>query len=234
MLSSVSPALLPPSSAQPGANLTPAIGVSGPHDFAIRIRRPRQKRHPRPPLPRPALVRCATPLSMGRDAGIYSAVVASGKQKYFCRGGLTRFLVIGSDLPVGVDLLKWFDNPALVRQPQNSVAPASEPGPIRRGLTMRHERRTPRETCPPVAMGPGSGAGTTAVGVPDLRATHHAPSSCFASSASPGAGGVSSGTASYRAGMFTGWYVLSCAILSSADWWISAPSGISRGSQHGM
>jgi hypothetical protein len=27
--------------------------VSGPHDFAIRFRRPRQERHPRPPHPRP-------------------------------------------------------------------------------------------------------------------------------------------------------------------------------------
>jgi len=36
--------------------------VSEPHDFAIRFKRPRQERHPRPPHPRPALVRCATPL----------------------------------------------------------------------------------------------------------------------------------------------------------------------------
>jgi hypothetical protein len=30
--------------------------VSGPHDFAIRFRLPRQERHPRPPHPRPALM----------------------------------------------------------------------------------------------------------------------------------------------------------------------------------
>jgi hypothetical protein len=33
------------------ANLTPAIGASGPHDFAVRIARPRQLRASRPPHP---------------------------------------------------------------------------------------------------------------------------------------------------------------------------------------
>ena len=32
-------------------NLTPAIGASGPHDFAVRITRRSSKAHPRPPLP---------------------------------------------------------------------------------------------------------------------------------------------------------------------------------------
>jgi hypothetical protein len=38
------------------SNLTPALGVSGPHDFAVHFRRPGQERHPRPPHPRPASV----------------------------------------------------------------------------------------------------------------------------------------------------------------------------------
>ena len=38
------------------------LEASGPHDFAIRFRRPRQERHPRPPHPRPALVTLRTPL----------------------------------------------------------------------------------------------------------------------------------------------------------------------------
>ena len=38
------------------ADLTPTLRLSGPHDFAVRFRRPRQERHPRPPHPRPALV----------------------------------------------------------------------------------------------------------------------------------------------------------------------------------
>ncbi len=56
VISPVSPALLPPSPAGLTASLTPTSGVSGPHDFAIRIRRPGRERHPRPPHPRPALV----------------------------------------------------------------------------------------------------------------------------------------------------------------------------------
>ena len=36
--------------------LDTCLGVSGPHDFAVRFRRPGQERHPRPPHPRPALV----------------------------------------------------------------------------------------------------------------------------------------------------------------------------------
>jgi hypothetical protein len=34
-------------------NLTPAIGASGPHDFAVRVTRCSSKAHPRPPLPAP-------------------------------------------------------------------------------------------------------------------------------------------------------------------------------------
>jgi len=34
-------------------NLTPAIGASRPHDFAVRITRCSSKAHPRPPLPAP-------------------------------------------------------------------------------------------------------------------------------------------------------------------------------------
>jgi hypothetical protein len=33
------------------ANLTPAIGASGPHDFAVRLTRCSSKAHRRPPLP---------------------------------------------------------------------------------------------------------------------------------------------------------------------------------------
>ena len=45
-------ALLPPSfrRANP-ANLNTSVGVSGPHDFAVRIRRIRLVRHQRPPQP---------------------------------------------------------------------------------------------------------------------------------------------------------------------------------------
>jgi hypothetical protein len=50
------------------ANLTPAIGASGPHDFAVRVTRRSSKAHPRPPLPAPTSVTMANaPSSSGRD-----------------------------------------------------------------------------------------------------------------------------------------------------------------------
>ncbi len=47
------------------ANLTPAIGASGPHDFAVRITRCSSKAHPRPPLPAPTSVTMANAPSLG-------------------------------------------------------------------------------------------------------------------------------------------------------------------------
>jgi hypothetical protein len=47
------------------ANLTPAIGASGPHDFAVRISRARQSQPPRPPLPAPTSVTMANAPSLG-------------------------------------------------------------------------------------------------------------------------------------------------------------------------
>ena len=46
-------------------NLTPAIGASGPHDFAVRIRRRSSKAHPRPSLPAPTSVTMANAPSLG-------------------------------------------------------------------------------------------------------------------------------------------------------------------------
>src|SRR3984885_6359750 len=47
------------------ANLTPAIGASGPHDFAARFTRRSSKAHPRPPLPAPTSVTMANAPSLG-------------------------------------------------------------------------------------------------------------------------------------------------------------------------
>ena len=47
------------------ANLTPATGASGPHDFAVRITRRSSKAHPRPPLPAPTSVTMANAPSLG-------------------------------------------------------------------------------------------------------------------------------------------------------------------------
>ena len=46
-------------------DLTPAIGASGPHDFAVRFSRARQSQHPRPPLPAPTSVTMANAPSLG-------------------------------------------------------------------------------------------------------------------------------------------------------------------------
>ena len=46
-------------------NLTPAIGASGPHDFAVRISRARQSQLSRPPLPAPTSVTMANVPSLG-------------------------------------------------------------------------------------------------------------------------------------------------------------------------
>jgi hypothetical protein len=46
-------------------NLTPAIGASGPHDFAVRFSRARQSQPSRPPLPAPTSVTMANAPSLG-------------------------------------------------------------------------------------------------------------------------------------------------------------------------
>jgi hypothetical protein len=51
------------------ANLTPANGASGPHDFTVRLTRCSSKAHPRPPLPAPTSVTMANaPSTSGRDS----------------------------------------------------------------------------------------------------------------------------------------------------------------------
>jgi hypothetical protein len=55
----------PPRSVSSLENLTPAIGASGPHDFAVRLSRARQSQHPRPPLPAPTSVTMANAPSSG-------------------------------------------------------------------------------------------------------------------------------------------------------------------------
>ena len=65
--------------------LDASVGASGPHDFAVRLKRPRQKRHPRPPHPEP-YVRDdrETPLGVGRDDGNLKVIWVAHEQKYFC------------------------------------------------------------------------------------------------------------------------------------------------------
>ncbi len=68
--------------------LDTSVRVSGPHDFAVRFRRPRQVRHPRPPHPAPRRYVAQRPL-MGRDGDRYSGDLYFGKAEYFFGWGWT-------------------------------------------------------------------------------------------------------------------------------------------------
>jgi hypothetical protein len=77
------------------ANLTPAIGASGPHDFAVRFTRRSSKAHPRPPLPAPTSVTMAN-VPSSRDG------MARDKQVIWVRSQ-ELFLKIRNDGVKGMD-----------------------------------------------------------------------------------------------------------------------------------
>ena len=70
--------------------LDTSVGVPGPHGFAVRQLRPRQKRRLRPSHPTPRFVTTAICPSFGVGRGRYRGDLCSGKQKYFFKRGLTR------------------------------------------------------------------------------------------------------------------------------------------------
>jgi hypothetical protein len=72
-------------------NLTPAIGASGPHDFAVRVSRIRQSQLSRPSHPTARFVTCATPLLSGGTAPNTQLIWAKNKAEYFSRRGWTGF-----------------------------------------------------------------------------------------------------------------------------------------------
>jgi hypothetical protein len=91
-------ALLPPSSAVV-RQLDTSVGAPGPHDFAVREKRPRQQRRPRPPHPAPHVRDDRdTPLLSRRDDGINKAASTKWGSEIFLRKGLD---TKRADLPVG-------------------------------------------------------------------------------------------------------------------------------------
>jgi hypothetical protein len=86
--------------------LDAGIGASERHDLAVRFSIIRPARCCSPDAAastasRTAFVTCARP-SVGRTARISELIWVECEVKYFCKRGLTRFLKIRSDLPVGL------------------------------------------------------------------------------------------------------------------------------------
>src|SRR5258708_16183563 len=69
--------------------LDTSVGVSGPHDFAVRKPALSSLAPPASTASRPASVTIANRPSVGRDCKSYSLICISEKQKYFCEGGWT-------------------------------------------------------------------------------------------------------------------------------------------------
>src|ERR1700687_3460245 len=69
----------------PERELDASVGASGPHVFAVRLRRFRQKRHQRPPHPRPALMTLRNaPLRWDGMARVVEVICPTPKAEYFC------------------------------------------------------------------------------------------------------------------------------------------------------
>jgi hypothetical protein len=74
----------------PSARLDASVEASGPHDFAVRCQRPRQKHRPRPPHPVPNVRDDReTPLMWDGMAGIMEVIWA--RREIFFRIGLDRW-----------------------------------------------------------------------------------------------------------------------------------------------
>ena len=78
--------------------LDTSIGVSGPHDFAVRFSTVRLSALSRPPHPAPNVRDDRdTPLLWARDGGVIGVIWGEREAEYFSQPGWTGF----SDLPVG-------------------------------------------------------------------------------------------------------------------------------------
>src|ERR1700726_459413 len=65
--------------------LDTSVGVSGPHDFSVRLRALRPKAHPRPPHPAPRFVTLRNAPLWDRTARVVEMICPTPKAKYFCK-----------------------------------------------------------------------------------------------------------------------------------------------------
>src|SRR3984893_16644867 len=95
-------ALLPPSSAKIAfRELDTSVGVSGPHDFAVRLTRRSSAAPSASTASRPAAVTIACRPSVGRDGEAYKSDLGLARTGIFLRMRLDRKTTEGTDLPVG-------------------------------------------------------------------------------------------------------------------------------------
>jgi hypothetical protein len=78
--------------ADTSAKLDAGVEASGPHDFAVRVRAIRQRRHLRPPHPIPTFVTMANAPPRDRTAGVLEMICPTAKAKYFCKGDWTAII----------------------------------------------------------------------------------------------------------------------------------------------
>jgi hypothetical protein len=65
--------------------LDTSVGVSGPHDFSVRLSALRPKAHPRPPHPAPRFVTLRNAPLWDRTARVVEMICPTPKAKYFCK-----------------------------------------------------------------------------------------------------------------------------------------------------
>jgi hypothetical protein len=80
--------------------LDASVGASGPHDFAVRLKRHSSRAHPRPPHPAPTFVTIASRPSAGQDGASFKSDLGELRSKIFLQKGLDAGSTNDSDLPV--------------------------------------------------------------------------------------------------------------------------------------
>src|ERR1700681_4684702 len=69
--------------------LDTSVGVSGPHDFSVRLSALRPKAHPRPPHPAPRFVTLRNAPLWNRTGRVVDLICPTPKAKYFCKTAWT-------------------------------------------------------------------------------------------------------------------------------------------------